>query len=144
MNRLFQPSSPEKIVSLSGNFITLNKFFSVERFEVEFLPEAVEFMEELNDKAREKIYFNIRKAQMINDPELFKKLNDDIWEFRTLYNKTYYRLFAFWEKSGGKNTVVISTHGLIKKTARIPKSDLEKAARIRNEYLSQKKKRHDS
>jgi len=97
----------------------------VERFKVEFLPEAVQFMEELNDKAREKIYFNIRKAQVINDPELFKKLTDNIWEFRTVYNKTYYRLFAFWDRSDKKDTVVISTHGLIKKTAKTPKLTLK-------------------
>jgi hypothetical protein len=42
---------------------------------VEFLPEAVEFMEEISEKAREKIYFNIRKSQVINDPELFKKID---------------------------------------------------------------------
>ena len=74
----------------------------MERFKVEFLPEAVRFMEELEEKAREKVYFNIRKAQVINDPELFKKLTDNIWEFRTVYNKTYYRLFAFWNRSKKK------------------------------------------
>jgi mRNA-degrading endonuclease RelE of RelBE toxin-antitoxin system len=73
-----------------------------ERFKVEFLPEAVEFMDSLDNKAREKIYFNIRKAQLVNDPELLKKLNSNIWEFRTLYNKTHYRLFAFWDKTSGK------------------------------------------
>lgn len=120
------------------------KSWIVERFMVEFLPEAVEFMEEISEKAREKIYFNIRKSQVINDPELFKKLTDNIWEFRTLYNKTYYRLFAFWDRSDKKDTIVISTHGLIKKTAKTPKSDLERAERIREEYLSQKMKRHGS
>ena len=67
------------------------------RFEVEFLEEAVTFMDELDPKSREKIYFNIRKAQITNDPELFKKLTSTIWEFRTLFNRAYYRLFAFWE-----------------------------------------------
>jgi phage-related protein len=111
---------------------------------VEFLPEAVEFMEEISEKAREKIYFNIRKSQVINDPELFKKLTDNIWEFRTVYNRTYYRLLAFWDRSNSKDTLVISTHGLIKKTAKTPKSELERAERIREEYLSQKMKRHGS
>jgi hypothetical protein len=31
-------------------------------FDVEFLPEAIEFLENLDDKAREKIYYNIKKA----------------------------------------------------------------------------------
>ncbi len=109
-----------------------------EKFKVELLPEAVDFMENLDKKARGKIYFNIRKAQIANDPELFKKLNDTIWEFRTLYNKTYYRLFAFWDKTGDKNTLVLATHGLIKKTGRTPQADLEKAERIRQQYLKQK------
>jgi phage-related protein len=111
-----------------------------EKFKVEFLPEAADFMEDLDKKAREKIYFNIRKAQVANNPELFKKLNDTIWEFRTLYNKTYYRLFAFWDKTGDKETFVLATHGLIKKTGKTPQADLDKAERIRQQYFEQKNK----
>ena len=111
-----------------------------EKFKVEFLPEAVEFMDSLDQKSQQKIYYNIKKAQLINDPELFKKLNDNIWEFRTFYNKTYFRIFAFWDKSQGQQTLVLSTHGLIKKTDRTPKTDLEKAERIREQYFEQKNK----
>lgn len=57
-------------------------------FKVNFLGEAIDFMESLDPKTREKIYYNIRKSQIINDPKLFKKLTDLIWEFRTKYNKT--------------------------------------------------------
>jgi phage-related protein len=70
-------------------------------FDLEFLPEAIEFLENLDNKSREKIYYNIKKAQFVNDNELFKKLNDLIWEFRTLYNGKAYRLFHF-----GTNQVV--------------------------------------
>src|SRR6266487_5112581 len=105
-----------------------------EKFKVEFLPEAVEFMDELDEKAWEKIYYNIRKAQVTNDPELFKKLTDTIWEFRTLYNKTYYRLFAFWDKTEGKQTLVLATHGLIKKPGKTPVAELQKAELIRQQY----------
>ena len=86
-----------------------------EKFKVIFLEEAAAFLDQLDEKAREKIIYNIRKAQVTNDQELFKKLTDEIWEFRTLYSKTYYRLFAFWDKSDKIDTIVISTHGLIKK-----------------------------
>lgn len=110
------------------------------RFDVAFLAEAVEFMEQLNPKAREKIYYNLRKAQMINDEELFKKLTDDIWEFRTLYNHTTYRLFAFWDKSKDTPTVVISTHGIVKKTQKTPLKEIEKAERIRKQYFETKDK----
>lgn len=37
-----------------------------QRFTVELLPEAVDFLENLDEKSRNKIYFNIRKAQFIN------------------------------------------------------------------------------
>lgn len=110
-----------------------------EKFKVEFLPEAVTFMESLDRKAQEKIYYNIRKAQVTNDPELFKKLTNSIWEFRTLYNKTYYRLFAFWDKNDGKQTLVLATHGLLKKTGKTPIAELERAERIKQLYFTQKK-----
>lgn len=64
-------------------------------FEIELLPEAVEFLDNLDNKSREKIYYNIKKSQFVNDATLFKKLNDFIWEFRTLYKNKAYRLFAF-------------------------------------------------
>jgi phage-related protein len=109
-----------------------------EKFQVQFLEEAARFLDRLEEKARVKIYYNIKKAQVTNDNELFKKLNNEIWEFRTLYNKTHYRLFAFWEKTREKATVVISTHGLIKKTDKTPVADLEKAERLRQLYFEQK------
>jgi phage-related protein len=112
-----------------------------EKFKVQFLEEAKVFLDNLDEMAREKIIYNIRKSQVSNDKELFKKLTDEIWEFRTLYNKTHYRLFAFWDKSDNIDTVVISTHGLIKKTEKTPHGDLYKAERLRKLYLEQKTKK---
>lgn len=109
-----------------------------EKFTVQFLEEASEFLDHLNEKAREKIIYNIYKAQATNDKELFKKLIDEIWEFRTLFNKTHYRLFAFWDKTDHSNTIVISTHGLIKKSGKTPLGDLDKAERLRKLYFEQK------
>jgi len=105
------------------------------KFKVEFLEEAAEFLDSLDEKVRDKIIYNITKAQFSNNKELFKKLTDEIWEFRTLFNKTHYRLFAFWDKSEKTETVVISTHGLIKKTDKTPQSDLDKAERLRKRYF---------
>ncbi|RYX87795.1 type II toxin-antitoxin system RelE/ParE family toxin [bacterium] len=110
-----------------------------EKFSVELLPEAVEFLEILDDKTREKIYYNIKKSQYITDNELFKKLNDSIWEFRTLYKSKAYRLFAFWDKTDGFETIVLATHGIIKKTNKTPPKEIEKAESIRKQYLNQKK-----
>ena len=42
------------------------------KFKVEFLDEAVEFLESLDDKTKAKIYYNIKLSQYKKDPELFK------------------------------------------------------------------------
>jgi len=109
-----------------------------EKFQVQFLEDAAEFLDNLDEKAREKIYYNIQKARFSNDKELFKKLKGKIWEFRTLFNKTHYRLFAFWDKTGNNETVVISTHGIIKKTDKTPPGEIEKAENFRKVYFEQK------
>jgi len=108
------------------------------KFQVQFLEDAVEFLDDLDEKAREKIYYNIQKARFSNDNELFKKLKGEIWEFRSLFNKTHYRLFAFWDKMGKEETVVISTHGIIKKTDKTPPGEIEKAENLRKLYFEQK------
>lgn len=73
------------------------------------------------------------------DKELFKKLeNTEIWEFRTLYNGIAYRLFAFWDNE--MNAIVMVTHGIVKKTEKTPKKEIEKAERIRKEYFNDKNK----
>ena len=109
-------------------------------FDIELLPEAIEFLDNLDEKAREKIYYNIRKAQLVNDDELFKKLNNFIWEFRTLYNSKAYRLFSFWDKVDGKETIVVATHGILKKTQKTPPKEIKRAEEIRKQYLENKTK----
>lgn len=104
-------------------------------FEVIFLEQALGFLEKIDLKTRQKIYYNVDKAKLGLDPKLFKKLTDEIWEFRTKYKGLQYRLFAFWDKTDNTETLVISTHGIVKKVDKVPKSEIEKADRIRKEYL---------
>ena len=107
------------------------------RFEVTFLDEALDFLKSLEKKHYKKILYNIRKAQMENDPELFKKLIGEIWEFRTLYEGLQYRFLAFWDKTS-PNTLVISTHGIIKKQSKLPDKEIQKANQIRIKYFEEK------
>ena len=109
-------------------------------FDIELLPEAIDFLENLDDKTREKIYYNIKKAQLVTDNELFKKLNGFIWEFRTLYNNRAYRLFSFWDTTAAKETLVVATHGLLKKTQKTPPKEIKRAEEIRKQYLNNKTK----
>ena len=103
------------------------------------MEEARKFLSGLDEKSRDKIIYNIDLARIRNDNELFKKLKGEVWEFRTLYNKTYYRLFAFWDKTHKTQTLVISTHGIIKKTGKTPESEIERAEKIRQQYFKSKK-----
>jgi phage-related protein len=109
------------------------------KFRVGFLEDAKAFLDGLTEKARGKILYNIWKARSSNDKELFKKLQDEIWEFRTTFDKTYFRLFAFWDKTDKMDTVVVSTHGMIKKTAKIPETEIDRAEKIRQKYFNEKK-----
>jgi len=65
------------------------------KFNVDYLEEAIDFLLEIDSTASKKIFYNIEKGKALNDPKLFKKLNGNIWEFRTLYNGLHYRLLAF-------------------------------------------------
>jgi phage-related protein len=105
------------------------------KFEVRFLEPAKVFLDDLDAKSREKVLFNIWKSRDISDPELFKKLSGDIWEFRTRFKTRQIRLLAFWDKTGSKQTLVIATHGFIKKTQKTPSKEIEKAIQLRKEYL---------
>lgn len=102
------------------------------------MEEAYDFLKSIDKKHYEKILYNIRKAQIENDPELFKKLNDDIWEFRTLYQGLQYRMLAFWDKTDKATTLVVSTHGFIKKRSKVPDNEIQKAIQQRIKYLNEK------
>lgn len=108
------------------------------KYEVRFLEPAKDFLDRLDTKSQEKILFNIWKSRETNNPELFKKLSGEIWEFRTQFKGRQFRLLAFWDKSKDENTLVIATHGFIKKTQRTPKKEIVKAEQLRIEYLNSK------
>lgn len=111
-----------------------------EKFKVIYSPVAREFLRKIEPKTREKIIYNIRKASVVVDPALFKKLDDtDIWEFRTVYNGKQYRLLAFWDKRRPVETLVIATHGFVKKTAKTPLKEIERANEIKNAYFGKKR-----
>ena len=110
----------------------------MKNYDIHFLQTAKDFLDKLDDKTREKVLFNIWKSRETNDPKLFKKLTEDIWEFRTLFNRKQIRLFAFWVKKEKQITLVIATHGLIKKTQKTPKKEIERAEKLKKDYFDNK------
>ena len=102
--------------------------------------EAEDFVRLQPLKVQQKITYSIRKLESgVMDKELFKKLeNSNIWELRTLFNGVCYRLFAFWDTE--IKALVVATHGIVKKTQKTPKKEIEKAESIRKEYFNNKNK----
>jgi phage-related protein len=110
-------------------------------FDTRFLEEADNFIADLKPKTVKKILYNIDLAEQTNDPRLFKKLQKDIWEFRTKYEGLQIRLLAFWDKTDNKETLVLATHGFIKKVDKVPENEIERAVRIRERYFGTKTKK---
>ena len=105
------------------------------RFEVVLLSEAYSFIKKQDFKTRKKIFQNLNRAKYSLDSTFFKKLNNDIWEFRTRFNGVQYRLLAFWDKSGKEETLVIATHGFKKKTDKVAIKEIRKAEKIKEQYF---------
>ena len=69
----------------------------------------------------------------------FKKLigSEEIWECRIQLGSNAYRIFCFFDG----NSVVVLTHGLVKKTQKTPKGEIEKAESYRRDYLQRRSKK---
>ena len=103
--------------------------------EIQYLQEAREYLCSVDEKARDKIMYNISMVcNGVKDTRLFKKLEgSEIWEFRTEYNGNAYRLFSFWDIR--KNALIIATHGIVKKSNKTPSKEIVKANQIRMQYF---------
>ena len=104
-------------------------------FEVLVSEEAKIFIKSLDIKLQKKITFNIQKSREVNDIKILKKLTEEIWEFRTRYDEQQIRLLAFWDPNS--KSLIVCTHGFIKKTQKTPKSEINKALEFRKKYLNQ-------
>ena len=100
---------------------------------------ANDFIATLNSKITGKLLYNIDLAEQTNDPRLFKKVRDEIWEFRLKYGNNQIRLLAFWDKTETENILVLATHGFYKKVDKTPVNEIERANNIRKKYFDSKK-----
>ena len=108
------------------------------KLRVVLMDEALSFVRSLPLKVQQKITYNYKKIEQgVMDKELFKKLeNSEIWEFRTLFNGSCYRLFSFWDTE--TETLVIAIHGIVKKSQKTPPKEITKAEEIRKKYFELK------
>ena len=101
---------------------------------VEYLTDALIYIDKMPVKARNKMLHNISLVQKgVMDIRIFKKISDSgIWEFRAEYQNNEYRLLAFWDKT--RSSIVMATHGFDKKTRKTPRVEIALAEKIREEY----------
>lgn len=104
-------------------------------FDVLISEEAKAFIRSLDLKLQKKVAYNIQKSREVNDTKILKKLTDEIWEFRSRYDKQQIRLLAFWDPN--LKSLIVCSHGFVKKTQKTPKSEIDKAMEFRKKYLNQ-------
>ena len=105
---------------------------------VVFLQEAKDFINTLDADAKRKIYSDARFIESgEKDDRVFKKIDrkNDIWEIRTAHRRIEYRLFAFCDTRN--ETLIVATHGIVKKSQKTPQKEIKKAVNIKNKYFNQ-------
>lgn len=103
-------------------------------FDVEFLDEALEFIKSLRADEKEEVLANIKAARSVQNSKLFEKLTKDIWEFRARHNGKQFRILTFWDKT--RKSIVLGTHGFIKKTKKVPQQEIKHAEQIMKRYYT--------
>lgn len=106
-----------------------------EKVGIKFLEPARELLKMIDPKVRKKLIVNIYRAMAVNDPRLFKKLTAELWEFRARWNGMQYRVIAFWDRQGAEKTLVVCSHGFVKKTDKVPPAEINRARMIMNNYF---------
>jgi len=99
-----------------------------------------EFLDSLPAKAAKKVTWvlNLLEDLDIVPSSYFKKLvsAEGIWECRIQFGSNTYRIFCFFIG----NSVVVLTHGLVKKSQKTPKQEIEKAQTYRKDFLKRRMK----
>ena len=96
------------------------------------------FYQGLDKKAKLKVDWTINLLETVEHvPEkYFKHLSgtEGLYEIRVEFESNIYRIFSFFDKG----RLVIAINGFQKKTTKTPKSEIEKAIVIKNQYFNEK------
>ena len=103
-----------------------------------------EFFIKQRPKVKEKIVWTFDLIEGLQQiPEIyFKHLEgiEGLYEIRVQQGSDTFRIFCFFDE--GK--LVVLTSGFQKKTQKTPKTEIEKALKIKEEYYADKKQHHNS
>lgn len=97
-----------------------------------------DFYKKLDKKSRAKVDWTIQliEYQEYVPIEYLKKLSgtDDIWEIRVRQSSNALRVLCFFDEGN----IIILENGFKKKTQKTPKTEIEKAERIKKQYFNEK------
>ncbi|MBN8585435.1 MAG: type II toxin-antitoxin system RelE/ParE family toxin [Ignavibacteria bacterium] len=97
-----------------------------------------DFLSKQSNKVKDKIIWTLKliESQRSIPEEYFKHLTntDGLYEIRVKQSSNIYRIFCFFDKGN----LIIVTSGFQKKTQKTPKSEIEKALKIKKEYETEK------
>ncbi len=100
-----------------------------------------EFLDSLPGKAAQKVTWVLNLIENLDfvPSTYFKKLvnTEEIWECRIQVGSDAYRVFCFFDG----HSIVVLTHGLIKKTQKTPRREIERAETFRRDYLERRLKK---
>lgn len=98
------------------------------------------FLDSLSGKAAQKVTWVLSLLEDLDivPSSYLKKLtgSEEIWECRIKYGSNAYRIFCFFV---GKSVVVL-THGIIKKSQKTPWKEIEKAEAYKRDFLKRRAK----
>jgi phage-related protein len=99
-----------------------------------------DFLDSLSGKVAQKVTWVLSLLEDLDiiPSSYFKKLvgSEEIWECRIQFGSNAYRIFCFFVD----NSVVVLTHGFVKKSQKTPKSEIEKAEAYRRDFLRRRTK----
>ena len=130
-----------KISSIYGNIVFCRMNLK-KPIKVRLLKEASDYFYKQNEKVQKKLLLAFDKTESGHKGDWFEKLKntDGIYEFRQSDHQKFYRVFAFWD-SDDKETLIVGTHGIDKKSNKTPPKEIKKAEQIKKKYFETKKNR---
>lgn len=98
-----------------------------------------EFFATQREKVKDKIIWTLSLIEEIDQvPEMYLKHmenTDGLYEIRIKQGSDIFRIFCFFDKG----QLVVVANGFQKKTQKTPKSEIERALKIKHEYESEQK-----
>ena len=99
-----------------------------------------DFLDSLPGKTAQKVTWVLKLIEELDivPSSYFKKLTgtEEIWECRITFGSNAYRIFCFFVE----NSVVVLTHGFIKKSQKMPTSEIKRAEAYRKDFLERRTK----